>query len=147
MKITILKITGCFLLIFSLAACHNSSDDDNSVTPNNPSNPTVITQGGGDWKVTYYFDNDKVETSDYASYTFKFNADGSFESAGSGNATGTWKVTDDDSSQRMVLSSSSGAKPLSKLDDNWILLNMSGSKIELKDDNSEHLEELHFEKI
>lgn len=147
MKINVLKITACFLLIFSLAACHNSNDDDNSVTPNNPSNPTIITQGGGDWKVTYYFDKDKVETSDFAGYTFKFNADGSFESTGAGSATGTWKVTDDDGAQRMVISAGSAAKPLTKLDDDWILVNMSSSKIELKDDNSEGLEEIHFEKI
>lgn len=144
MKSTFLKISVCLLLVSSFAACHNSSDDDNSVTPNNPS---VITQGGGEWKVTYYFDKDKVETSDFASYTFKFNADGSFESVGGSGATGTWKVTDDDGSQRMVISSGSAAKPLSDLDDDWILVNMSGSKIELKDDNTEHLEELHFEKI
>lgn len=147
MKLTFLKITAAFLLILSLASCQNANNDDNSITPNNPANPTVITQGGGNWKVTYYFDKDKVETSDFASYTFKFNADGSFESSGSSSATGTWKVTDDDGSQRLVLSSGSGAKPLSDLDDDWILVSMSGSKIELKDDNTEHLEELRFEKI
>ena len=147
MKNAFLKITACFLLIFSLAACHNSSDDDNSVTPNNTSNPTVITQGGSDWKVTYYFDKDKVETNDFASYAFKFNADGSFESLGGSTIMGTWKVTDDDGSQRMVINSGSAAKPLSNLDDDWIIVSMSGSKIELKDDNNDHLEELHFEKI
>lgn len=147
MKINALKITFCFFLVFSLAACHNSSDDDNSITPNGGSNPTVITQGGDDWKVTYYFDKDKVETSDFAGYTFQFNADGNFQSSGSSTATGTWKVTDDDGSQRMVISSGSASKPLTNLSDDWILVNMSSSKIELKDDNSEHLEELHFEKI
>ncbi len=147
MKITFLKIASCILLLVSLAACHNSSDDDNSITPNGGSNPTVITQGGGDWKVTYYFDKDKVETNDFTGYTFQFNSDGSFQSSGSSTATGTWKVTDDDGSQRMVISAGSAAKPLSNLDDDWILVNMSSTKIELKDDNSEHLEELHFEKI
>ena len=146
MKNSVLKTIACCLLIFSFAACHNSKDDD-QLTTNNSGNPTVITQGGGDWKVTYYFDKDKIETNDFAGYTFQFNADGSFASSGSSTATGTWKVTDDNGSQRFVLSSGSAAKPLSYLDDDWILVSMSASKIELKDDNSEHLEELHFEKL
>lgn len=144
MKNIFFKTIGCLLLVFSFAACHNSNDDQLTT---NSGNPTIITQGGGDWKVTYYFDKDKIETNDFASYTFRFNADGSFESVGSSTATGTWMVIDDDGSQRFVLSSGSASKPLIDLDDDWILVSMSASKIELKDDNSDHLEELHFEKI
>ncbi|MBI1228313.1 MAG: hypothetical protein GC192_23970 [Bacteroidetes bacterium] len=144
MKTSIFSNFGLILFtVLSLAACHN--DDD--ATPSNNSNPTVITQGGGNWKVTYYWDKDKDETSNFSSYTFKFNADGSFESVGGSTTSGTWNVTDDDSSQRLNISSGSGSKPLTDLDDDWIIIIMDADKIQLKDDNSEHLEELHFEKL
>jgi hypothetical protein len=35
-------------------------------------------------------------------------------------------------------------KPLEELNDHWLILEMTGSSIKLKDDNDEHLEELHF---
>ncbi|MBK9017564.1 MAG: hypothetical protein IPM82_27910 [Saprospiraceae bacterium] len=143
MKTSIFRSTCLLILAMaSFVSCTNSDDDQSN--PSNP-DPQVISQGG-DWKVTWYWDKDKDETNDFASYTFKFNADGSFESVGSGTTTGTWKVTDDNSAQRLVISAGSATKPLSDLDDDWIIVSMTDSKIELKDDNTEHLEELHFEK-
>jgi hypothetical protein len=106
----------------------------------------VLAQGGT-WKVTWYWDKDKDETNDFSGYTFNFQPSGAFESVkNSSTTTGTWNTGSDDGSQRLVISSGSATKPLSDLDDDWIIVSMTDTKIELKDDNDEHLEELHFEK-
>ncbi|MCB0518218.1 MAG: hypothetical protein H6577_02090 [Lewinellaceae bacterium] len=136
--------TAC-IFVFSLVAVSCNNSDDSPDPSNN--NSQVLTQGGT-WKVTYYFDKDKVETSDFSGYTFNFQSSGAFESTRNGTTTtGSWQTTSDDGSQRLVISTSSSSKPLSNLDDNWIIVTMTDSKIELKDDNTEHLEELHFEKL
>ena len=144
MKIFISRLTWLlFIIVGSLGSCTNS-DDDQSM-PNNP-DPQVITQG--DWKVTWYWDKDKDETNDFASYVFNFNGSGAFESTNAGSTVnGTWQATTDDGSQRLAISSGSVTKPLTDLDDDWIIVSMTSNKIELKDDNDEHLEELRFEKI
>ncbi len=132
------------IFVFCMTALSCSPDDDQS--PSNTNNTQVLTQGGT-WKVTWYWDKDKDETNDFSGYSFNFQSSGAFESVKNGTtATGTWNTGSDDGSQRLVISSGSAAKPLSDLDDNWIIVSMTDTKIELKDDNSEHLEELHFEK-
>lgn len=125
-------------------SCNNSDDDLNP----SGNNPPTLTQGGS-WKVTWYWDKDKDEISDFSGYVFNFQSSGAFEATRNGvTTTGTWQITNSsDSSQRLVINSGSTAKPLSDLDDDWIIVNMTDSKIELKDDNDEHLEELHFEKF
>ncbi|RME01519.1 MAG: hypothetical protein D6816_12230 [Bacteroidetes bacterium] len=115
-----------------MGACTN--DDDNQVSSNTPQ---------GLWKVTWYFDKDKDETNDFASYTFEFLDDGTFV----GNLPdgsiklGTWTQT----SSKLVIDIN-GTQPLDKLNDDWLILEKNDVIIRLKDDNNTHLEELTFEK-
>lgn len=139
------KIVLIVLPVFMLAGfgCNNSDDD----LPSNSNISQTLTSAGG-WKVSYYFDKDKDETNDFSGFIFRFNADGSLESTRNGaTTTGTWAITSNDGTQRLVISSGSGAKPLSDLDDDWIITEKSDNQIKLKDDNDDHLEELHFEKL
>lgn len=131
------------MLILVGIGCGNSDDDlstDNSITQS-------LTNPSG-WKVTWYWDKDKDETNDFSGYVFQFLDNGSFEATRNGNTvTGTWQVTSNDGSQRLVINSGSTTKPLSNLDDDWIITEKTDSRIKLKDDNSEHLEELFFEAL
>lgn len=122
----------------------NSCKKDDS---NNPSASSVLTSGS--WKVTYYYDKIKDETSDYAGYTFVFQQNNQLSIlASSGNSSETWTVSsgdDNGGSQKLNLFAGSG-DPLNSLNDDWVITSISNSKIELKDDSNNN-EILHFTKL
>ena len=124
----------------SMFSCTNNPDDSVDIN-----NLTDVLETSGAWEVTYYWDKDKDETSDFAGYTFNFKENGVFEASRNGSLqTGTWSVNN--SSQKLIINIGS-AKPLTDLIDDWIILEKTDNLIKLKDDNDEHLEELHFERI
>lgn len=130
------------LLLAAFGACTNASDD------NSPSDIPVVVNNDGAWQVSYYFDKDKDETSDFAGYRFTFRNDGVLEASRNGTSTmGTWKVIQDDGRQKLVINTGTASKPLSDLTDDWVILEQNSSRIRLQDDNTEHLEELHFESM
>ena len=138
---------ACILLFNILAySCTTSSDDDQLLTSNDITQ--TITQTDG-WKVSWYWDKDKDETSDFSGYIFYFKNTGVFEALKNGSTiSGTWQIKDDShGTKRLVINPGNEEKPLSELEDDWVILEMMDNKIELKDDNDEHLEELYFEKI
>ncbi len=122
----------------TLGSCTNDTVNPNTQNLNLPDD--------AGWRVVWYWDKDKDETSDFAQYTFYFKSNAVFEAVSNSNTvTGTWRETSDDGSQRLVLSIST-VKPLSDLNDDWIIVTSSDQSIKLKDDNTTHLEELHFER-
>lgn len=130
------------LLLSAAGACTNASDD------NSPSDTPVVVNDGGAWRVSYYFDKDEDETSDFAGYQFFFRDNGVLDASRNGAATsGTWKVIQDDGKQKLVINAGTAAKPLADLTDDWVIVEQSATRIRLEDDNDEHVEELHFEKI
>ncbi|HBG70087.1 MAG: hypothetical protein A2W93_10135 [Bacteroidetes bacterium GWF2_43_63] len=111
--------------------------------------PAVVQKNleSGEWKITYFYDKDHEETTDYAGYTFTFNDDGTImATTSSGNVSGTWSTGVDDSQDRLYLTFSSPDK-LIEISDDWVILEQSNSKIELEDDSDNSTELLTFEKI
>lgn len=135
------------LILMSLSAvlisC-NKSDDNNP----SPSGTTSVNDNvPGQWKVSYYYDNDKNETSNYSSYTFTFSSDGTLTAMNSNQTfQGNWSNTIDDSLPRLVISIS-GNSDLQELSDDWVIISISSSLISLEDDNTTKLEQLKFSKI
>ncbi|MCO6486937.1 MAG: hypothetical protein J5I98_00900 [Phaeodactylibacter sp.] len=131
------------LLLSAFGACNNANDD------NSPSDsPPVVAGDDSAWRVSYYFDKDKEETSDFAGYRFTFRDDGTLEAVRNGTTVaGTWATTRDDGRQRLVINAGTASRPLESLTDDWVIVEQNASRIRLQDDNDEHLEELHFEKI
>lgn len=128
------------LLALAFAACQHGDDDGS--TPNGNNGGTIPT--GSQWKVTYFFDKDKDETSDFSGYVFEFETGGIFVANVPGGSTveGTWQET----SSKLIIAIP-GAKPLEELNDDWLLIEKTDNVIKLRDDNDEHLEELHFQRI
>ena len=129
-------------LLLMMGACTNG--DDNS----GPS--TDVTNGdltGDGWVVSWFWDKDKEETSDFNGYVFFFRESGAFEALRNGTTTtGSWAIrSSSNGSQRLDIDIAS-ASPLDELIDDWIILEKTNSTIKLRDDNTEHLEELHFTK-
>lgn len=133
------QVLFSLLTIAALSACDHNSDDD--PTPSTDPTPTLTE---GTWRVSYFFDKDKVETDDFTGYTFEFRDNGEFLAIRGGTTTtGTWAVRD---SNRKLDISIVGNNPLDELTDDWIIISKTDDLIKLKDDNDEHLEELHFAK-
>jgi hypothetical protein len=129
------------LLVTGLVAC-----DDN----NNDTNPNVQAQISevesvakeGQWVVTYFWDTDKDETSDFTGYVFVFASNGTITATkGATTATGQWSVTSDDNSKdddndklgdvdfNITFSTPASFEELSE---DWEILSLTAAKIELK---------------
>lgn len=127
------------ILIISLLAW--SCDDSQNSTPTIDDSSNL----SGVWKVSYYWDKDKEETSDFNGYSFKFEEDGTFIAERNGNTQkGSWKVSD--SSKKFIISINS-VKPLDDLVDDWLIIEKSDNLIKLRDDSDDHLEELYFKRF
>lgn len=142
-RITYLSLFSFFLL---MAACENRLADDDGDSSQDIT--AVLSEEGATWRVSYFWDKDKDETSDFRAYSFKFESDGKLEiKNGDQIISGSWGLGNDDSRSKFIINAGTQAKPLSELSDDWIILEKGPAVIKLKDDNDEHLEELHFSKI
>ena len=137
-----LNLGWLIVLSFSLMSGMCSSDDDGSSNSNAAEIIAIEnTVETGSWTITYYFDSDSEETSDYNGYTFNFGTDGILTATnGTNTYTGSWSVTNSSSSS----SSSSdddidfniafSAPPnFEELSDDWDIITHSSTKIELID--------------
>ncbi len=134
-----LNLTTVFL-IFLFASCSTSNNDaiqEDTEGTNQSSTQIQNTAQTGTWRVTYYYDSDHEETSNYSGYSFSFNSDGSLVSVnGNTTVTGTWSVTNSSSgsSDDVHFNIFFAAPPaFEKLTDDWEIISTSSTKIELKD--------------
>ena len=125
----------------SMTGCQKDEDPTQSISSSNTASLP------GNWKVIYYFDNNKDETIHYSNYTFEFTAGGGFVAMQSSQTfQGSWQETVDDSLPRLVLAIS-GNNDLLELSDDWVIIKMTDTEIWLEDDNNTKKEELRFVKI
>ncbi len=94
------KSSMIIMLTISLMSMQCSSDDDNNPADNSAEIQNVINNAGsGTWIITYFFDTDSDETSNYSGYEFSFGGNGVLTASnGTNTYTGTWSVTDDSNS-------------------------------------------------
>lgn len=124
--------------IFLAAACTNTSDDP---IPSAQQTATILATGS--WKVSYYYDNNRDETSDFSSYRFTFDASGNFTAmAGQTRFSGTWRRFRDDGRERLELVIS-GNDDMDEISDDWVILTIDDRKIELRDDSNPQ-DQLHL---
>jgi len=129
------SIKSIALLLLVAFAC----SDDNS-DPTNQS--TVISiASSGTWRITYYYDTDKEETSSYAGYNFTFGSTALTATNGTNTYTGTWSVTDSNSNDDSIddldfnISFNNPPAPSSfeDLSDDWDIIEVTDTKIKLID--------------
>jgi hypothetical protein len=140
-----MKTKVIFLNLFAvtlLALSCDSNDDPENTSADVTVAELQSTAQDGQWRITYYFDTDKDETDHYTGYVFTFGGDGTVSAAnGSTEVTGTWSVTDSDSSDDSPDDSSDvdfnlffAAPPdFEELSDDWDILEYTSSRIRLID--------------
>lgn len=130
-----------------LASCDQSktTTEPATTTPSSNTIPGIVTNGK--WVVSYYYDNDKDETSDFAGYTFEFKSDYKITATnGTTTVNGNWGEGNDDNLPRFYIAMNSTTTKLADLSDNWVIESKSDSELKLKDDNTSKNEQLHFKK-
>lgn len=144
MKKSILKFAAIALMVVSVS-CTNDNED-NGLTNNNLSSAQITElksiAEGSSWTITYFFDTDKEETSNFNGYTFTFNSDGTLTATnGTNEVNGTWSITDsnsnddssnDDSDVDFNISFSTPTD-FEDLSDDWDIVKYSSVRIELID--------------
>ncbi|HPE82174.1 MAG TPA: hypothetical protein PLV43_00500 [Aequorivita sp.] len=139
MKILLKAVLVIFIYTGLAMSC--DKDDDNGQQQNTTIAQTINTAQSGSWKITYFFDSDQNETDHFTGYVFTFNNNGSLVAVkGNTTVTGTWSVTDSNSSDDDGGSNDTDfniffASPadFEDLSDDWDIISVSNSKIELTD--------------
>jgi len=154
------------LTLFSLTflACSNddNASDDSSPSGTSADQTAEIAQDGT-WKITYFYDSDEDETSDFAGYVFTFAENGVLTAVkGSETVTGTWSVVDDSGNSSSDDDGNSSddddfniffpvpeSDKFDDLIDDWDFISVSNTKIELIDVSGGNggTDYLTFEKI
>lgn len=130
------SIFTVIVLLFMMIGC-SESDDPAPFDPSTTAQETSNTAQNGIWRITYFFDTDTDETSNFTGYNFSFNGDGSVAAVnGSATVTGTWSVTGGSSSSsdddHFVLLFASPPE-FADLSDDWSIVSVNNTKIELID--------------
>lgn len=124
----------CFTLLFF--SCSN--EDTNSSTTNSAENVASILKTGT-WRITYYFDTDKEETSNFSGYNFTFANNGVLTASnGTLTQTGTWSITDSNSKDDNISDldfniAFSTPATFAELTDDWEIIEKTATVIKLKD--------------
>lgn len=128
-------LTGIILLSVS---CSRNSDDIIS----NPGQTVV----SGTWRVSLFTDSGNDETSDFAGYSFTFNAGGVLATVKNGSTkNGAWSINS--SSNKFIIdlgAKIAGNLPLGELTDDWKIISSSATELKLADDNPSSNEFLTF---
>lgn len=107
----------------------------------------------GSWKITLLSDDGQDETYYFTGYTFNFKNDNTVTAtSGANTVNGTWKLekeSDDDNPKHTeLILSFPVAGNFDELNDDWHVINISDSKIELEDESGDgSIDKLTFSKI
>jgi hypothetical protein len=121
MKTTLMVLALATLLIVSCSK-------DDSITVNNVS--TTVTSGN--WRVTYFWDTDHEETSNFNGYTFTFSGGNVLTAVNGGTTiTGTWQTGNDNSTVKLIINFVSPGN-FSELSEDWHVIERTDTKIRLQ---------------
>ena len=136
MKKRIFSVMVMIALVSTLVAC-SSTDDAANPNNNTSAQQTANIAREGTWVVSYFYDTDQDETSNFSGYSFSFNQDGTLIAVnGSTTVTGSWSVTNgssdssDDDDFNIFFASPSDFEDLT---DDWEIISTSDTEISLID--------------
>jgi hypothetical protein len=119
------------LLASLLFACSPKSTVQQVLTPD----MVISTLNSSTWKITWYVDSGKDETSDYVGALITFNTGGNLlGSQGLLSYPGTWASEYDDNVVKLDMDFG-GVNPFSKLNDDWRVLSRTENEIKLSSES------------
>ena len=144
---TSLALSSALVLI--LSSC-SSGDDSNSSANLTGVQEVQSTVQSGTWRITNMNDSGEDETADFAGYRFTFSEDGSVSATnGTVSQNGSWSVIDDrddddreDDIEFNLFFPVPDTSDFEDLNDDWDIVSITDSKIELIDDDDDDMDEL-----
>ncbi len=145
-----LKKTATILVIALMSitvACSGDDDSNNNDDNGNSADQIRDIATDGTWRISYFFDTDEDETSNFNGYTFTFGENGVLTAVnGTTTVTGDWSVLDDGSNSSSDDDGSSSndddfniffpvpdTNDFEDLNDDWDIISVTATKIELTD--------------
>lgn len=120
-----------FLLFAMTMLLFSCSSGDDSPVPN--SSGVTETVKSGTWRITYFWDTDKEETTHYQGYAFTFSQNGDLiASNGTNTYTGSWSTGNDDSQVKLNINFTA-PEDFVEISDDWHVVEQTASKIRLED--------------
>ena len=87
----------------------------------------------GQWLVTFYKENDVVQTSNYSGYSFTFGTDGSLSATnGATTQSGDWSTYIDSGYTKLDMLFTALDGPFEEISEDWNVISRTATKIELK---------------
>lgn len=136
--------------IIVFASCSTDDDSGSVNTPEFEQIETILPQGK--WEVSKLIENDADSTATFESFDFTFKTDGSVIAQNDlFTENGTWAYDNEsnDDDEELILQFTN-TTPFNKINDDWDIISVSSSKIELKEDDGDENSEtaiLVFSKI
>ncbi|MFC3879710.1 hypothetical protein ACFOSV_05965 [Algoriphagus namhaensis] len=133
-----------FVLTFLLFSC---DDEDKDPILNASEEELVNTVENSVWRISLFIEDGKDETSDYSGITFNFLPAGKIEAFNGGQLMeeGTWKTLRDDGKLEFWITFTQN-EILEEISDDWYVLSMTATKIEMEDDNDQFIDKLTLQK-
>jgi hypothetical protein len=135
-----IKFSAVMAMLFVLTTSSTCSDDDDSPISNSNNSAEVVNiVNNGTWRITYFYDTDQEETSNFNGYNFTFGANNVLTASnGTNNYTGVWSISDSNSNDdspsdldfNIVFNSPAQFEELS---DDWDIIEKSATVIQLRD--------------
>tara|TARA_R100000935_G_scaffold13736_5_gene27597 strand:- start:23697 stop:24185 length:489 start_codon:yes stop_codon:yes gene_type:complete len=142
------RISSILVIALLVFACSkdDSNNNDDAGNGNSADQVREIAQNGT-WRISYFFDSDEDETSDFSGYSFTFGEDGTLTAVnGTTTVTGDWSVLDDSSNSSSDDDGNSSddddfniffpvpeSNNFEDLNDDWDIISVTPNKIELTD--------------
>lgn len=119
-----------FIVMFVIATVLTSCKNDDNSSPS-PSATLNSNLQAGSWRITLFAEDGDNQTSHYSGYNFTFSNGGVVTATnGSNTVTGVWVTGSDDSTSKLILTFT--AAPFTELNEDWRVLEQSGTKIRLQ---------------
>lgn len=127
------------LAIVVFASC--SSNDDAGDVFTNEFEQIKTTLPVGQWKISTFIDGQTDRTSAFESFVFTFNEDGTVQGTTDlFSETGTWTYDNTISNTEKLVLVFGDTDPFPEIIDDWDIVSVSNSKVELSDDNNANME-------
>ena len=134
------KINHIWIILLFLSFGTTSCSDNEEGVPDLPSMQEIEdAMVSGNWRITKFIDSGNDETNHFSGYDFVFNGNGVLTSDnGTNTYEGTWSISDSNSSDDSpddldVNIQFNLTNDFEDLNDDWDILSVTASKIELVD--------------
>ncbi|WP_026450178.1 hypothetical protein [Aequorivita capsosiphonis] len=123
------------LAIVVFASCSSDDDSGDAYTSEFEQIKTTLPQG--QWKISTLISNEADHTSDFESFVFTFNEDGTVDGETDlFSETGNWTYDNTSSTSEKLVLEFGETEPFPQISDDWHIISVSTSKVELSDDDN-----------